>query len=79
MLRPLNVATPFTALTVLVPDRVPLPGLVPIPTVIAAEDEVTLLPRSSCTSTCTAGLNGWPATALMGGCTMNASRLPLPT
>ena len=40
----LNVATPFTAATVLVPDSVPPPGLVPIATVMLALLDVTVLP-----------------------------------
>ena len=49
--RPLKVATPFTAFSVLVPLNVPLPGLVPIATVIEAALLVTVLPPASCTAT----------------------------
>ncbi len=41
---PLNVATPFTALTVVVPDNVPDPGFVPIAMVIDALELVTVFP-----------------------------------
>jgi len=40
MLRVLKVAIPFTALTGLVPDNVPVAGLVPIAIVTEAVEEV---------------------------------------
>src|SRR5437868_6436439 len=46
-----NVATPLTADTVVVPDSVPPPGLVPIATVMLAVEPVTVLPNASCTVT----------------------------
>src|SRR5512140_2241673 len=61
-----NVATPFTAATVVVPDSVPPPGLVPMATVMVAL-ELVVLPNASCTVTCTAGVMDTPATALVGG------------
>src|SRR5687767_11864499 len=68
-----NVATPATAATVVEPDSVPPPGLVPIATVMLAVELVAVLPNASCTVTCTAGAIDTPATALLG-CTLNASR-----
>src|SRR6185436_1260040 len=67
-----NVATPLTADTVVVPDSVPLPGLVPIATVMLAVELVTVLLKASCTVTCTAGLIATPAVALPG-CRVKAS------
>src|SRR5512140_1032156 len=61
-----NVAMPATAATVLVPDSVPPPGLVPIATVMLAVELVTMLLKASCTVTCTAGAMDTPATALVG-------------
>src|SRR5687767_15170560 len=68
-----KVATPATADTVVVPDSVPPPGLVPIATVTLAVELVTVFPNASCTVTCTAGLSAAPAVALVG-CTVKASR-----
>src|SRR5512132_2033936 len=67
-----NVATPLTADTVVVPDSVPPPGLVPIATVMLAVELVTVFPDASCTVTCTAGEMLAPAVALLGW-TVNAS------
>src|SRR5262245_39906165 len=67
-----NVATPFTADTVAVPDSTPPPGLVPIATVMLADELVTVLLNASCTVTCTAGAMETPATAVEG-CSENAS------
>src|SRR5512140_3677664 len=61
-----NAATPLTADTVVVPDSVPPPGLVPIATVMLALELVTVLPNASCTATCTAGERLAPAVALLG-------------
>src|SRR3954464_8278390 len=61
-----NVATPATAATELVPDRVPPPGLVPMTTVTVAVEPVTVLLNASCTVTCTAGAMDTPATAFAG-------------
>ncbi len=47
MIRLENVATPFTAVTVVVPDRVPLPALVPIATVMLLVAVVIVLPAAS--------------------------------
>src|SRR5512139_1533436 len=68
-----KVATPADADTVVVPDSVPPPGLVPIATVMLAVELVTVFPNASCTATCTAGLIATPAVAL-DGCTVKASR-----
>src|SRR5512146_1012078 len=70
-----NVATPLDADTVVVPDSVPPPGLVPIATVMLAMESVTVLLNASCTVTCTAGMDV-PATTVVGsagGWTVNAS------
>src|SRR5512139_831887 len=67
-----NVATPATADTVLVPDSVPPPGLLPMATVTLAVELVTVLLNWSCTVTCTAGAMDTPATAFVGW-TVNAS------
>src|SRR3954468_17488322 len=61
-----KVATPPDAATVVVPDRVPPPGLVPMATVMLADELVTVLLNASCTVTCTAGAMAWPAVALAG-------------
>src|SRR5688572_5028291 len=61
-----KVATPLTAATVVVPDSVPPPGLVPTATVTLAVELVTVLPNASCTVTCTAGAMATPAVAFVG-------------
>src|ERR1043165_3336038 len=61
-----NVATPATADTVVVPDSVPPPGLLPIATVMLAVELVTVFPNESCTVTRTAGATETPATAFDG-------------
>src|SRR3954466_8879053 len=67
-----KVANPLAAATVVVPDSVPLPGLVPMASLPLADEPVTVLPNASCTATTTAGAIATPATALLG-CTENAS------
>src|SRR5262245_54321892 len=67
-----KLATPFTAATVVVPESVPPPGLLPMATVMLAVELVTVLPNESCTATCTAGLIAAPATEL-AGCTVKAT------
>src|SRR5690349_6261421 len=67
-----KVATPLTAATVVVPERVPLAGLVPIAAVMLAVAVVTVLPWASCTVTRTAGVFAAPAAALLG-CTVKTS------
>src|SRR3954466_8042428 len=61
-----NVATPLAADTVVVPDSVPPPGLVPMATVMLALELVTVLLKASCTVTCTAGAIATPAVAVAG-------------
>src|SRR3954471_15719699 len=61
-----NVPTPGDADTVVAPDSVPPPGLVPIATVTLAVELVTVFPNASCTATCTAGEMETPAVALFG-------------
>src|SRR4051812_49517310 len=61
-----KVATPFTAASVVVPDSVPPPGLVPMAMVMVAVELVTVLLNASCTVTCTAGAIATPATAFDG-------------
>src|SRR5438034_548172 len=72
MLRSEKVATPLTAATVVVPERVPLAGLVPIATVMLVVAVVTVLPWASWTVTCTAGVIAAPAAALLG-CTVKTT------
>src|SRR6266550_2078164 len=67
-----KVATPFTAAAVVVPARVPLPGLVPIATVMLVVAVVTVLPWASWTVACTPGVFTAPAAALLG-CTVKTS------
>src|SRR5207244_1690752 len=67
-----NVATPFTAATVLVAARVSLACLLDALPVLLVVAVVTVLPWASWTATCMAGVIPAPATALLG-CTMNAS------
>src|SRR5438034_13029 len=64
MLRFAKVATPLTAATVVVPERVPLAGLVPIASVMLVVAVVTVLPWASWTAIGTAGGSG-AAAALM--------------
>src|SRR2546422_8791979 len=67
-----KVATPFTAAAVVVPARVPLPGLVPIATVMLVVAVVTVLPWASWTVACTPGVIAAPAAAVLG-CTVKTS------
>jgi hypothetical protein len=77
MLRPANVATPFTAATVAVPESVPPPGLVPRATVMFAAKVGSVFPSASCAATCTAGVIEAPATVLVG-CTAKARCVAAP-
>src|SRR5437870_5310628 len=72
MLRPENVATPATAATVFVPDKVPLLGFVPIATVTFPVNPVAVFPLASWAVTWTAGVIAAPATVVLG-CTENTS------
>src|SRR5436853_286185 len=67
-----EAATPATAATVVVPDSVTPPGLVPIATVPFDVEPVTVLPNVSCIVTCSAGEIATPAVAVVGW-TVNAS------
>src|SRR5437867_12729837 len=78
MLRLKKVATPLTAATVVVPERVPLAGLVPMATVMLVVAVVTVLPWASWTATCTAGVFTAPAAALLG-CTVKTTFAAGPT
>src|SRR2546429_661304 len=78
MLRLVKEWSPLTAATVVVPERVPLAGLVPIATVMLVVAVVTVLPWASWTATCTAGVIAAPAAALLG-CTVKASFAAAPT
>src|SRR5512146_1568679 len=72
MLRLLNDARPLEAASVVVPDSVPLLGLVPIAMVMLLLAVVTRLPPASRTSTCTAGVMVAPP-AVFAGCTRKPS------
>src|SRR5882672_10833886 len=61
-----NVATPFTAATVAVPDRVPPAGLVPIATVTLPVNPRATFPTPSSAVTRTAGVIVAPAVVLLG-------------
>src|SRR5437870_702807 len=74
MLRFETVATPFTAATLVVPARVPPPGLVPIAMVTVPVKPATVFPAPSCAATCTGGEIGLPAVVVLGW-TTNASRV----
>src|SRR5438128_1044318 len=77
MLRVVNVATPFTAATLVVPASVPPPGLAPIATVMFPVNPEAVLPCTSWAVTCTAGLIAAPAAVLLG-CPVNTSCVVLP-
>ena len=64
--RLLKVATPFTAAIVVVPDRAPPPGFVPIATVTLAELVGTTRLLASSTRTVTTGEMGALVPALEG-------------
>src|SRR5437762_2481137 len=72
MLSPEKLATPATAATVFVPDKVPVLGFVPIATVIFPVNPVAVLPLPSWAVTWTAGVIAAPAAA-DGGCTRHNS------
>src|SRR2546426_157627 len=77
MLRPGKEATPATAATVLVPDRIPVLGLVPIATVTFPVNSVAVLLLASSAVTCAAGVIAPPAVVLLG-CTENTSCVAVP-
>ena len=62
-----KVATPFTAVTLVVPERVPPPGFVPSATVTVPVNPVAVFPCASSAVTCTAGVIAAPAVVLFGG------------
>src|SRR5256885_14934030 len=66
MLRFAKVATPFTALTVAVPESVPRARFESIATVRAFVAVVTVAPVAVWMATCTAGAIAAPAVALLG-------------
>src|SRR5437773_8661092 len=72
MLSPENVATPPTAVTVFVPDRVPVLGFVPIATVTFAVNPLAVLPLPSWAVIWTAGVISAPAVVVLG-CTENTN------
>src|SRR2546422_1030210 len=72
MLRLLNVATPATAATVVVPDSVPLPGFTAIAIATLLEKLVMVFPWASCAVTLMAGVTAAPAVVL-DGCTVMTS------
>src|SRR5438445_13082752 len=72
MLSPENVATPPTAATVFVPDRVPVLGFVPIATVTFAVNPLAVLPLPSWAVIWTAGVIAAPAVVVLG-CTAKTS------
>src|SRR3989475_6249897 len=77
MLRLEKVATPLTAATVTVPDRVPLLGLVRIAIVTSPVKAGVAFPSASRAVTASAGAIAAPAVALVGS-TVNASWLGAP-
>src|SRR3990172_12935330 len=74
MLRLEKVATPATAATVVPPERMPAPGLVPITIVTVLVKSVAMLPWASRAVTRTAGVIGAPAGVLLG-CAVKTSSL----
>src|SRR5204862_193760 len=77
MLNPEKVATPATAATVLVPDRVPVLGFVPIATVMFPVNPLAVLPPASWAVTSTAGVIAVAAVVVLG-CTENTSCVAVP-
>src|SRR5437879_898337 len=62
---PGNVATPATAATAVVPERVPLPGFAPSATLPFPVHRCAAFPGPSSAVTCTAGVIAAPATVLL--------------
>src|SRR5207249_1386996 len=73
----LKLATPPTAATVKLPERVPPAGFVPIATLTLPVKPGTVLPNASCAVTSTAGVIVAPAIVFVG-CTVKASRVAVP-
>jgi hypothetical protein len=76
-LKSLNEASPETAFFVVEPLRVPPPGLAPIPIVIYAVDDATVLPRLSCT-VIVGGPEMLLPTLALPGCVVKASAAAAP-
>src|SRR6266704_1794917 len=72
-----NVATPLTAVTLVVPASVPPPGLLRIASATLPVKGVAVLPCASCAVTWTAGVIAAPAVAL-DGWTVNTSSAAVP-
>src|SRR5438034_10837295 len=77
MLSPEKVASPATAATVLVPDKVPVLGFVPIATVMFPVNPVAVLPFPSWAVTSTAGVIAAPAVVVVG-CALNTNGVAVP-
>src|SRR5207247_10394370 len=77
MLSPGNVATPATAATVVVPERVPLPGFAPSATVTLPVKPVAVFPCPARAVAGRAGVIDAPAAGLVG-CTANTSCVAVP-
>src|SRR5947199_2394774 len=77
MLSPEKVATPATAAMVLVPDKVPVLGFVPIATVMLPVNPVAVLPLPSWAVTSTAGVIAAAAAVLVGS-TLKTSAVAVP-
>ena len=78
--KPLKVATPFTADTVVVPINVPGPPLVGVPVVIASVMEAsllfTILPLASSTFTVGCVAQATPGCAPLGGAVISSAVAP---
>src|SRR5436189_1817873 len=72
MLRLAKLATPLTAVTVVVPDRVPPLGFVPRATATDPANPVATLPPASSAVTCTGGVIAAPAAVALG-CTLKTN------
>src|SRR2546429_224173 len=66
MLSPGNVATPATAATVVVPERVPLPGFEIGRAASRAGEQISVVAGPLNNVTCIAGVIAAPATVLLG-------------
>ena len=74
----LKVASPLTAATTSVPDRVPAPGLAPMARVILSVAAGMRFPPASCTCTLMAGVIVAPG-AVSTGSTLKPSFVALPS
>jgi hypothetical protein len=73
MLRFANDATPFTGVTVVVPDKVPAAGLAAMATVTPPVKPVAVFPNPSRAVTSTAGMIVAPATVVVGCVVMKSA------